>query len=106
MDGGEAIFVPLERRAQAPPISAPAPVSSSSPRSTTPAKANIVRRCTYPLTALGVVEKVYTDIAVLRLDAEGFLLEEIASGWTAEEVQSQCEATVRLSPDLREIDLT
>jgi 3-oxoacid CoA-transferase subunit B len=66
----------------------------------------IVNRCTYPLTAVGVVKKVFTDIAVLSLEADGFLLEEIAPGWTPEDVQSQSEAPLRVSPALREIDLT
>jgi 3-oxoacid CoA-transferase B subunit len=66
----------------------------------------IVNRCTYPLTAVGVVKKVFTDIAVLRLDAEGFVLEEVAPGWTPEDVQSQSEAPLRVSPELHEIDLS
>jgi acyl CoA:acetate/3-ketoacid CoA transferase beta subunit len=43
---------------------------------------------------------------VLSVDEVGFLLEEVAPGWTAEEVQSQSEAPLRVSPSLREIDLT
>jgi 3-oxoacid CoA-transferase B subunit len=66
----------------------------------------IVRECTYPLTAVGVVKKVFTDIAVLSIDTEGFVLEEVAPGWTAAEVQSQSDAPLRISPDLREIDLS
>jgi 3-oxoacid CoA-transferase subunit B len=66
----------------------------------------IVRECTYPLTAVGVVKKVFTDIAVLSIDEQGFVLEEMAPGWTAEEVQAQSDAPLRFSPDLREIDLT
>jgi 3-oxoacid CoA-transferase subunit B len=66
----------------------------------------IVNQCTYPLTAVGVVKKVFTDIAVLSIDAEGFVLEEVAPGWTAEDVQSQSEAPLRVSPDLHEIDLS
>jgi 3-oxoacid CoA-transferase B subunit len=66
----------------------------------------IVNQCTYPLTAVGVVKKVFTDIAVLSIDADGFVLEEVAPGWTAEDVQSQCEAPLRISPNLHEIDLS
>jgi 3-oxoadipate CoA-transferase beta subunit len=65
----------------------------------------IVRECSYPLTAVGVVKKVFTDIAVLTIDADGFVLEETAPGWTAEEVQSQCDAPLRLSPDLHEMEM-
>jgi 3-oxoacid CoA-transferase subunit B len=66
----------------------------------------IVNRCSYPLTAVGVVKKVFTDIAVLSIDTEGFILEEVAPGWTAEDVQSQSEARLRIIPNLHEIDLT
>jgi 3-oxoacid CoA-transferase B subunit len=65
----------------------------------------LVRECTYPLTAVGVVKKVFTDIAVLSIDAGGFVLEEMAPGWTADEVQSQCDAPLRLSPELREMQM-
>jgi 3-oxoacid CoA-transferase subunit B len=66
----------------------------------------IVNQCTYPLTAVGVVKKVFTDIAVISVTPDGLVLEEVAPGWTAEEVQSQTEAPLRVSPDLREIDLS
>jgi len=66
----------------------------------------IVNQCTYPLTAVGVVKKVFTDIAVLSLDSDGFVLEEVAPGWTPEDVQSQSEAPLRFSPDVHEIDLS
>jgi acyl CoA:acetate/3-ketoacid CoA transferase beta subunit len=65
----------------------------------------IVRECTYPLTAVGVVKKVFTDIAVLSIDANGFVLEEVAPGWTAEDVQSQSDAPLRISPTLHEMEM-
>ncbi len=33
----------------------------------------LVRRCTYPLTALGAVKRVYTNLAVLDVADEGFV---------------------------------
>jgi len=65
----------------------------------------IVRTCTYPLTGAGVVKMIFTDIAVIRVEPAGLLLEEVAPGWTAEEVQSRTEAPLRVSPDLHEISL-
>jgi 3-oxoacid CoA-transferase B subunit len=65
----------------------------------------LVRECTYPLTAVGVVKKVFTDIAVLSIDASGFVLEEVAPGWTAEDVQSQSDAPLRISPTLHEMEM-
>ena len=65
----------------------------------------ILRRCTYPLTAVGVVKKVFTDVAVISVTPDGLVLEEVAPGWTPEEVQQVTEAPLRVSPDLREIQL-
>jgi 3-oxoacid CoA-transferase len=44
------------------------------------------RQCTYPLTARGCVDYVVTDLALLRWDGSRFLLEEVAPGFTAQEV--------------------
>jgi 3-oxoacid CoA-transferase subunit B len=63
----------------------------------------LVKRCTYPLTAIGVVHTIFTDIAVIRVTADGLLLQEIAEGWTPEDVQALTEPQLRISPDLRKI---
>lgn len=65
----------------------------------------IVRRCTYPLTGAGVVDMIFTDLAVISVEPGGLVLRETAPGWSAEEVQRLTEAPLRLSPDLREITL-
>ena len=46
----------------------------------------LVRRCGYPLTATGVVDRIITDLAVLDVIGDGFRLVECAPGVTAEEV--------------------
>jgi 3-oxoacid CoA-transferase subunit B len=68
-------------------------------------QAKIVRQCTYPLTGAGVVDMIFTDLAVIRVEPEGLLLLEVAPGWTAEEVQEHTEARLRVSSDLQEIAL-
>ena len=40
----------------------------------------LVRRCTYPLTALGAVKRVYTNLAVLDVTDEGFAVREMVAG--------------------------
>jgi len=57
------------------------------------------------LTAVGVVKKVFTDVAVISVTPDGLVLEEVAPGWTPEEVQQVTEPPLRVSPDLREIQL-
>jgi 3-oxoadipate CoA-transferase, beta subunit len=52
----------------------------------------IVKKCTYPLTALQCVNTVVTDLAVIDVTAEGLELREVAPGWTADEVQALTDA--------------
>ncbi|HUJ38948.1 MAG TPA: 3-oxoacid CoA-transferase subunit B [Candidatus Acidoferrales bacterium] len=52
----------------------------------------LVRRCSYPLTALACVHRVVTDLAVVDVTPEGFHLVEVAPGWTADDVQRHTEA--------------
>src|SRR4030043_126423 len=48
----------------------------------------IVKTCTYPVTATGVVKLIVTDLAVIDVTPQGLLLKEVAPGITAEDVQS------------------
>lgn len=65
----------------------------------------IVNQCSYPLTAKGVVHTIFTDIAVILMTPEGLVLQEIAPGWTAEEVQALTEPRLTISRGLQEISL-
>ena len=49
----------------------------------------LVKSCTYPLTGAGVVNRVYTDLAVIDVTAEGFRLVELAPGVGFDFVQSR-----------------
>lgn len=55
----------------------------------------LVRRCTYPLTAPGVVTRVYTNLAVLDVTPNGFVVREMAPGLTFEALQEQTEAPLK-----------
>jgi 3-oxoacid CoA-transferase subunit B len=63
----------------------------------------MLRACTLPLTGVGVVNMIVTELAVIEVTPEGLLLREVAPGVTAEEVQKQTEATLRVAPDLKTI---
>jgi 3-oxoacid CoA-transferase B subunit len=65
----------------------------------------MVKKCTYPLTALECVDLVVTDIAVIEVTKKGLVLKEVAPGWTPEEVQKVTEAKLIVAPDCHEIEL-
>jgi len=52
----------------------------------------LVESCTYPLTGLGVVNRVYTDLAVIDVTPEGFWLVELGPGVDFEHVQDRTGA--------------
>lgn len=52
----------------------------------------LVRRCSYPLTALGAVKRVYTNLAVIDVTAAGFVVREMIPGMTLEALQARTDA--------------
>lgn len=61
----------------------------------------ILKKCTLPLTGAKVVDTIVTEMAYMRIHPEGLLLEEVAPGLTAEDVQRATEARLIVSPDLK-----
>ena len=52
----------------------------------------LVERCTYPLTARGVVHRVFTDLAVFDVAAEGLRVRECVPGLDPAELQARTGA--------------
>ena len=61
-------------------------------------ESRLVRRCTYPLTALGVVTRVYTNLAVLDVTADGFAVRAMAEGLTLDALQKVTDAPLHAPP--------
>ena len=69
--------------------------------STREGQPKILKKCTLPLTGLKVVDTIVTEMAYIRVSSAGLVLEEIAPGLTADEVQRCTEATLIISPQLK-----
>lgn len=63
----------------------------------------IVKECAYPLTGRRCVSLIVTDLAVIRVTGQGLVLEEVAPGFSAAEVQKATEPKLIVSPALKEI---
>ncbi|MYZ47656.1 CoA transferase subunit B [Rhizobiales bacterium L72] len=60
-------------------------------------ESKLVRRCSYPLTALGCVTRIYTNLAVLEVTPEGFVVTEMIPGLSFQELQSRTDAPLKLA---------
>jgi 3-oxoacid CoA-transferase len=58
------------------------------------------RKCSYPLTGRGCVTWVVTDLALLRWDGARFVLEQVAPGYSPEEVVALTEMDVLVAPNI------
>ena len=56
----------------------------------------LVRHCSYPLTAPGVVKRVYTNLAVLDVTADGFAVREMVPGLSFDALQKLTGAPLRM----------
>jgi 3-oxoacid CoA-transferase B subunit len=64
----------------------------------------VLRRCQLPLTGIGCVHRVITDLGVLDVvPGRGFVLRERAPGWTVEEIQERTEAPLAVEGNVPEV---
>jgi len=64
----------------------------------------ILKKCTLPLTGSKVVDTIVTEMAYIRVTNKGLVLEEIAPGMSAVDVQRGTEAKLLVSPNLRTME--
>ncbi len=65
----------------------------------------LLRRCQLPITGIKCVKKIFTNLAVLEVTKNGFLLTEKAQGVTVEEIIKKTEGSIEVSNNLKDIEL-
>lgn len=64
-------------------------------------KPKIVKQCDYPLTGSGVVDRIYTDLAVIDVTPEGLLVTAMVEGLSFQALQDMTDAPLRAATQLR-----
>lgn len=68
-------------------------------------ESKILKACSLPLTGVGCVKKIVTNLAVLEITPEGFLLLERAPGISVEEIKAATEGTLIINGEVPEMVL-
>jgi acetate CoA/acetoacetate CoA-transferase beta subunit len=64
-------------------------------------KPKILKECTLPYTAVGVVNLIITEMGVMEVTPAGIVLKELNEGFTVEQVKEATEARLIVAPDLK-----
>lgn len=64
-------------------------------------QSKILKKCTLPLTAVGQVDYIVTDLGVMHCTSDGMILEELAPGISLDEFLEKTEAEVIISDQIR-----
>jgi 3-oxoacid CoA-transferase subunit B len=68
-------------------------------------ESKLLPKCTLPLTGLACVKKVVTDLAVLDITPDGFLLKETAPGVSIEEIKSKTSGRLIIDDNVKEMKI-
>ena len=63
----------------------------------------LVEACRYPLTGVGVVDWVYSDLAVVEVTTDGFLVHEILEGLSRDALQEKTAAPLNFAAECGEL---
>lgn len=66
-------------------------------------ESKLLPACTLPLTGVACVKKVVTELAVLDITPDGFLLREYAPGVTVEEIKQKTLGRLVVAEDVKEM---
>ncbi|WP_108425198.1 CoA transferase subunit B [Flagellimonas amoyensis] len=68
-------------------------------------ESKLLKRCTLPLTGVGCVKKIVTNLAVLEVVPEGFKLLERAPGISVEEIEAATEGNLIVEGEILEMNI-
>lgn len=68
-------------------------------------ESKLLKRCTLPLTGVGCVKKIVTNLAVLEVVKDGFLLLETAPGVTIDEIKAATEGNLIIEGQVPEMHI-
>jgi 3-oxoacid CoA-transferase subunit B len=68
-------------------------------------ESKILKKCTLPLTGVGCVKKVVTELAVLEVTPKGFKLLERAPGVSVEDIIKATEADLIIEGNIPEMSI-
>ena len=68
-------------------------------------ESKLLKNCSLPLTGVGCVKKIITNLAVLEVTDKGFKLLERAPGISVEDIQKATEGTLIIEGDIPEMKL-
>ncbi len=68
-------------------------------------ESKLLKKCTLPLTGVGVVKRIVSDLAVLDVTPQGFKLLERAPGVSVQEIINATEGKLIVEGEIPEIDV-
>ncbi len=68
-------------------------------------KSKLLKECTLPITGLGCIKRIVTNLAVIDVTERGFELKETAPGVSVQEVKDATEGTLIVEGDIPEMQV-
>ena len=68
-------------------------------------ESKLLKKCSLPLTGVGCVKKIVTNLAVLEVTPKGFKLLERAPGVSVEDIQKATEGELIIEGDIPEMSI-